>query len=326
MRFPRVTRESSHARFLALLILIHAVPAFAQGTARSLDIQPGARQNGLGAAGVALVGDPADALWWNPAALGFANQTGIQYTHSNLLPGLADLPHHHVAAATPLGKVGGFGASFTHLNYGSFSSYETSSAIALGIRVHPIVSLGATLKWVDVALNGINANGSTSDIGALVQLPQGPWLLGLGAVYQNLGGRFHFDGFDQSYPPSRNYKVGVSAMRAFEPSELVKARCTAVVDYNQSAITDEFHTWNGGIEGQLTYDQVMRGAVRIGYYNDPLGEIQDFTFGLGARAWLLSVDASWIPQAKNSDLDRVMKVTVGVNMDFSGERPTSEIP
>jgi hypothetical protein len=70
----------------------------------------------------------------------------------------------------------------------------------------------------------------------------------------------------------------------------------------------------------------MRGAVRIGYYNDPLGEIQDFTFGLGARAWLLSVDASWIPQAKNSDLDRVMKVTVGVNMDFSGERPTSEIP
>jgi len=44
-----------------LLALIAAISlagaAFAQGTGRELDIQPGARQNGLGAAGVALADD-----------------------------------------------------------------------------------------------------------------------------------------------------------------------------------------------------------------------------------------------------------------------------
>ncbi|HEV2105646.1 MAG TPA: hypothetical protein VGU27_07925, partial [Candidatus Eisenbacteria bacterium] len=46
-----------------------AATAWAQGTGRSLDIQPGARQNGMGAAGVALAEDATGATWWNPAAL-----------------------------------------------------------------------------------------------------------------------------------------------------------------------------------------------------------------------------------------------------------------
>jgi hypothetical protein len=303
-------------------MFLNAAPSLAQGTARSLDIQPGARQNGLGAAGVALLGNAADALWWNPAALGFANETSAQYTHANLLPGLADLPHHHVAVGTPLGTIGGFGASFTHLNYDDFgSSFESSQAIALGVRVHPIVSLGATLKWVDMTFIGATANGATSDIAVLVMGEQGPWLLGFGAMYQNLGGRFDFGSFSGSYPPSRNYKVGVSASRPFQVSDLVTAGCTAVIDYNRSDVSDDFRTWHGGVEGQLTYDRVLRGAVRVGYYSDPLGDIEDLTFGIGARAWMVSVDAGWIPQAEGSDLDRVMKITAGVHVNFSGERP-----
>lgn len=64
--------------------------ARAQGTGRSLDIQPGARQNGMGCAGVALIGDPGDALWWNPAALGFAEWYSGQWSHADLVPGLAE--------------------------------------------------------------------------------------------------------------------------------------------------------------------------------------------------------------------------------------------
>ncbi len=40
-----------------------ATAVAAQGTARSLDIPPGARENALGRAGAALVGDPSDAMW-----------------------------------------------------------------------------------------------------------------------------------------------------------------------------------------------------------------------------------------------------------------------
>lgn len=324
MRLPRTLHPCTRLPLFLVLLMLHAVPALAQGTAVSNDIPPGARQNGLGSAGVALLGDASDALWWNPAALGFAGASSAQYTHSNLLPDLADLPHHHVAVATPLGSVGGFGASFTHLNYDFFSSYESSSAVALGVRVHPIVSLGATLKWVDVNLGGVAANAPTSDFGVLVSGAQGPWQLGFGAMYQNLGGSFDF-GIGDPSPPSRNYKVGVAAGRPFEVSEVVTAGCTAVLDYNHSDVSDDYRTWGAGLEGRLTYDHVLRGAVRVGYYSDPDGDIEDFTFGLGARAWMVSVDAGWIPQAEGLD-ERVMKITVGVNVDFSGERPDGRIP
>ena len=61
----------------------------------------------------------------------------------------------------------------------------------------------------------------------------------------------------------------------------------------------------------------MRIAGRVGYYYDDLGEIQDLTGGVGVRLWILSADGAWIPQARNSDLDPVFKMTVGVHADLS---------
>ena len=53
--------RASIAIGVTVLVCAAARPAASQTTARSLDIQPGARENGLGAAGVALVGDASDA-------------------------------------------------------------------------------------------------------------------------------------------------------------------------------------------------------------------------------------------------------------------------
>ena len=50
-------RLSTTRVLAAALTLLVAGSAHAQGTGRSLDIQPGARQNGMGAAGVALAED-----------------------------------------------------------------------------------------------------------------------------------------------------------------------------------------------------------------------------------------------------------------------------
>jgi hypothetical protein len=52
-------------------------------------------------------------------------------------------------------------------------------------------------------------------------------------------------------------------------------------------------------------------AGRIGYYDDPLGEIQDLTYGLGINWHSLSLDYASIPQAKNSGLENVKKITLG---------------
>ena len=59
--------------------------AFAQGTGRSLDIQPGARQNGIGAAGVAIADDATGVTWWNPAGLGFVTRTAVEDRKSTRL-------------------------------------------------------------------------------------------------------------------------------------------------------------------------------------------------------------------------------------------------
>ena len=108
-------------------------------------------------------------------------------------------------------------------------------------------------------------------------------------------------------------------------SDKVTAGATAVVDYNrgniQSDIASPFYTWNGGVEGQVTYEEILRFAARVGYYDDPKGQIQDFTFGAGIRAWLVAVDAGWIPEAKDSGLDRVLKLTAGLHVDLSTGRP-----
>jgi hypothetical protein len=304
-----------------LFVILSATSALAQGSARSLDIQPGARQNGLGAAGVALFGDPSDALWWNPAALGFADRTSAQYTHANLLPDLADIPYSHAAVATSLGTWGGFGTSFTHLDYGEWFGFESSPAIAIGVRAHPMVSVGASLKWVDVDLGGVTGSTFISDIGALLRVERAPWTFGVGAMYQNFGGRVDFGNFGSS-PPSRNYKAGVSAAVPVRLSEDVTVGGTAVVDYNQSGVTNEFHLWNGGVEGHLTFDDVFRVEARCGYYYDPLGEIEDFTIGGGVRAWVVAFDIGRIPQARGSGLDPVVKITAGIHVDLSSGKPS----
>lgn len=317
-----------HALFFCLLLFASNTSlAFAQSAARSLDIPPGARQNGLGAAGVALFGDPSDALWWNPAALGFADRTSIQYTHASLLPGLADIPYHHVALAARLGAFGGFGASFTRLDYGEdffSSSDETSPSIALGVRVHPMLSVGANLKWVNLwsaSFFGGLARGETftADIGALMRVERAPWTLGFGAMYQNLDGTVDFGG--EPVPLGRTWKLGASASVPVRLSETVRVGGTAVLDYNHSDVTRQFRTWHGGFEGHLTHDEILRVAARVGYYDDPYGQIQDFTYGVGLRAAIFAFDAGWIPQARDSGLPRVLKVTAGLHVEFTPDGP-----
>ena len=59
--------------FLVLLVVVFMnLPAFAQGeaTVLFLMINPGARQGGMGEAGVAVADDP-NAVYWNPAGLAF---------------------------------------------------------------------------------------------------------------------------------------------------------------------------------------------------------------------------------------------------------------
>src|SRR5262249_47739443 len=104
---------------LALALgIAFATTALAQGTGRSLDIQPAARQNGMGATGVAIADDATGVTWWNPAGLGFVNKSAIDLTYAQLVPGLAsDVNYNYATFVHPTAGWGGFAVGLVFLAY-----------------------------------------------------------------------------------------------------------------------------------------------------------------------------------------------------------------
>jgi len=293
--------------------------AWAQGTGRSLDIQPGGRQNGMGDAGVALAGDPTGATWWNPAALGFVSRSGVELTYAQLVPGLAsDVNYNYLTFVRPTKGWGAFGLGIVFLSYGqsegaddqgnptgTFGSNEFSPALYYGTQILPDLSLGASLKYIRIQLapSAQQGVGSTFgvDLAALYRIT--PAKVNIGVNVQNLGPSVAFINEDKADPLGRNVKVGA----AWEPTGVSNFNFALAADFNQSLVTDEFRTYHGGIEVKYM-DQV---AGRIGYYSDPLGEIEDMTYGIGIDFKGFTIDWGSIPQAKNSDLSNVQKITLG---------------
>ena len=312
-------RLSTTRVLAAALALLVAGSAHAQGTGRSLDIQPGARQNGMGAAGVALAEDATGVTWWNPAGLGFVQKSAVEITYAKLVPGLADdVSYNYATFVKPLQGWGAFGVGLVFLSYGTsegtdgsgqstgtFTSNEVSPALYYGARILPDLSVGASLKYIRIQLapNAQSGVGSTFglDVGALYNIPSAK--LKLGANIQNLGPSVTFVNEDQRSPLSRNLKVGA----AWEATSSQEFRLLVLADFNQSLVTSGFYTYNAGVELKYT-DQI---AGRIGYYYDPLGDIQDITYGIGVGWKGLALDYASIPQAKGSNLPNVNKITLG---------------
>lgn len=307
--------------------------ALAQGTARSLDIQPGARQNSMGAAGVALESDPADAMWWNPAALGFAEWHGVGYSYAQLVPGLADdVIHQHIAAAGRVGSRAGIGASATFLDYDASESEswfagdensERSAAFALGFRVTPELAFGVTGKHVIVDYGVLFPRGDTFgfDIGGLYRHTFDGARVGVGLNVQNLGPELKYGSASNSWPLSRNTKLGGAlTLPIATGSAEYDLEATAVADWDHSLVTDDFDVLHVGAELSGGFGRRVRLAVRGGYYDDQMGDITDWTYGVGGRVWGFSVDYAQIPQARDSGLPNVEKWTVGLHTDALMEK------
>lgn len=299
--------------------LLFASSALAQGTGRSLDIQPGGRQNGMGAAGVALLGDATGATWWNPAALGFSERAAVELTYAQLVPGLADdVSYNFGTYVQPIEGWGAFGLGFVFLNYGQsegtnesgqstgfFGSNEFSPALYYGTRILPDLGVGVSVKYIRIQLAPDSQSGVGStfglDLAALYRIA--PAHVNIGVNVQNLGPSVTFLNEDQASPLSRNIKAGV-AWQAMAAKDL---STTVVADYNQSLVTSDFRTYNGGVE--VAYANSVAG--RVGWYSDPLGDISGITFGIGFSWKGLNLDFGSIPQAKDSDLGNVSKITLG---------------
>jgi len=306
--------------FAAVCVLaIAASTVHAQGTGRGLDIQPGGRQNGMGSAGVALADDPTGVTWWNPSGLGYVERPAVELTYAQLVPGLADdVVYNYGTYVQPIKGWGGIGVGFIFLSYGqsegtdesgqptgTFGSHELAVSFHYGTRILNDLAVGASAKYVRIQLAPSSQSGVGStvafDLAALYRIPAANLSVGLNV--QNLGPSVTFLNEDQASPLSRNVKVG-AAWRAVATERFA---VTSVFDFNQSLVTDDFRTYHPGLE--VSYSNQIAG--RVGWYSDPLGEIDGLTFGIGFSWKRLNIDLGSIPQAKNSDLDNVNKISLG---------------
>lgn len=186
-----------------LSLLLFAVPAAAQGTARIMDIDGSAISSAMGGASAAVFWSAEPNYWANPALLGYYRGVRYQYARSQLVPGLAD----DVFLTSDRVTLGAYGVGLevgrTKLDYGvsemvdeygnalgTFDSHEQVGAIAVGASLaglvrslapassaaalggHLDLAVGLARKDVEMKLGpGAEAlaSGNPYDVGALVR-------------------------------------------------------------------------------------------------------------------------------------------------------------
>lgn len=235
--------------FLVLLLVVLLAPVFvvnlfAQGeaTVLFLMINPGARQGGMGEAGVALASD-ANAIYWNPGGLAFQyNDPEVDkkgeatLMHVNWLPqfNLGDMYYDFAAARYYIPDVGMVGLALQYINYGEsiwtgeqgpeelgrFNSNEMAFTASYALKVKNNLGLGVNLKYIysrlspiDITVGAEKGKGIASsfavDLGVLYY-PGFAKRLTLGMNISNIGPKVTYVDYAQADPLPTNLRMGLA--------------------------------------------------------------------------------------------------------------------
>ena len=171
-----------------------------------LQLDAGARPAALGGAYTALAND-ADALLYNPGALGMVPRTAATFMQNQYFQGVTQ---EYVGFASQ----NGFGFNMNHLDFGSVprTTYNNPDgtgdgtglddwafSAGYGHRIGDSLSLGAAVKYIRESIDASSARGFAADVGALYQVPFVPRLT-LGAAVQNMGPTVTFVTANENLP------------------------------------------------------------------------------------------------------------------------------
>ena len=297
-------------RFFGVLVMIlvglglwQDVHAQGEATALFLIINPGARQGGMGEAGVALPND-ANAVYWNPAGLAFqyenpeADHKGeVTFMHVQWLPqfNLNDLYYDFGAIRYSMPGIGTFGMGIQFINYGEnintdnsgnelgrFNSNEVAVTGSYALKVKPNLGIGVNLKYIysnlspDVYVSNERRQGRGSSIAVdlgVLYYPGFAKKLSIGANISNIGPRITYVDRDQQDPLPTNLRLGV-AYRLVD-SEFNKL--TLVYDINRLLV----RRYDDG-----TSDPVFKAMFLTtwtdGTFKD---QLRRFTHSIGMEYW-----------------------------------------
>ncbi len=158
-------------KLLCVIIILIVSSTMAFGALYS-DLQLGARASSMGGANIALARD-ADAIYWNPAALGLAKKSNVSFMYSDVYN--VGINQSYLAYSQPLETLG-LGASWLRhsadLEEGFAATRKTNSwvddmyTISLGMKARKDLYAGINVKRFKVKTNRTNAeNVGTSGTG-----------------------------------------------------------------------------------------------------------------------------------------------------------------
>ena len=285
----------------AIIILGGSLAYASSGTegAAFLDIPVGAEPAALGSAYTALATD-AYAPVWNPAGLGVADGNQLAGQH---LSYLESMNYEFLSFVHPLAQnrdssiQRGIGASIQYLGSGnitrtdidehgnfvnpggSFSSHYASYNVAYGQTVTEKLSVGATGKWINAAIDDVSANAFAVDFGSLYKFNE---KINLAGTLTNLGTHLKFLDQGDSLP------LAFHLAAAYQPTADWTVSAEGV--YPKTGLA-AFHT---GVEWRAL-DLI---SLRMGYKTDTLdglSPIAGLTMGLGLYVWGQEFAYAWAP-------------------------------
>jgi hypothetical protein len=322
-----------------------------QATLLFLKIAPGARPAGMGEAYVAI-SDDATATWWNPAGLGFQHGREFTMMYVRWLPqfNLSDLYYAYISGIYEVPEWGMFGGNIIFLNLGettrtdenarvlgTFSSYEVAVTGTYGALINQHLSMGVGLKLAYSSLSptgaGQEAGKGTAtavaaDLGVLYKSPQLRGL-SLGANLSNMGPKVAYIDRAQADPLPTNLKAGF----AYRIIDQEYNRLTIASDVNKELVkrdafgrSDEFYaalfsSWGDGdlvksliwnIGAEYWYSTLV--GLRAGYWNDDLGKVFPYTFGVSLRYSSYRFDFSYLTAGQNHPLTDTMRYSLTVDL------------
>ncbi len=325
-----------------LLLPVTAAAQVSNAGVIFLTIEPGARNAGIGGAGVALGADSGPtASFYNPAALAFIPGTTLTGMHNKALPELVDDFYYEFLGGThSLGQAGGIGANITFYSYGSqlrtdgsgnelgtIESYDLAASASYGVKIKNNLSIGGTFKVIYSNLSPVGAEAEKGDGRAFTFAIDAGLLftdilprLNLGLVWQNVGPDIAYVDRDQADPLPQNLRVGL-AWQALQASQhsltLVYDAYKSLAQRKQSflvsaifGLTDdrareelEQIVHMGGVE--YTFAELI--SLRAGLFYDSVGVVKYPTFGVGIRwrAYCFDLSHAYSPDKPYSQGTRV---------------------
>jgi len=309
----------------ALVVLTFAVPtamAVSQAGGIALTFPIGSRYNALGEAGTALATDHT-AQWWNPGGFAFASDRGsnqgVHVMYTKLVPDLADdVFLTYLAYGFRVEGWGMFGLNVTYLDQGTqtatnengdyigdFDSKQYAAGVTYGVKFSDQLGLGLGIKYFrdELAPDEVTADPTAGegdswavDLGARYVVME-PFSVGI--ALSNFGPDITFIDDAQADPMPFTLRIGL----AYEVWRSPVQQVTAVFDYLDSLVAEDETVVTGlGVEWGYSGYLFLRG----GWKNDPEGDIQGITGGLGVDMsnlidQNLTFDYANVPQAKTLD-------------------------